>query len=166
MKIILAVALSAVATCFGAAQELTAEARQLHEQLTVRLAPSIRAWVQREAQWMRSDPRWDERRVRLDAQTQFLAQPVIGNDLDALVFLVFMDVLEQLDREMPRPQVPPQPAKKTTKKKASPATNTVVDTRAKLSDEWKERRTKLAERVEELARQLSGFAETLLREIR
>jgi hypothetical protein len=160
-----AVMMSVVAALCGA-EELSPEAQALHQQLLSRVAPAVRTWVLTEAQVVRSDPQCEERRVRVDAQAQFVPQPVVGNDLDALVFLVYVEVLQQLDREISRRQVPVEPAKKMEKKKPSPATNTVVEARARQEQELTERRQKLAGRVDELGRQLWGLSGTLLESIR
>jgi hypothetical protein len=157
--------MSAVTVWCGA-EELSTEAQALQQQLSMRIAPAVRSWVLTEAVRVRSDPQWEERRVRVDAQAQFVPQPVIGNDLDAMVFLVYMEVVQGLDREIGRMPVRVETTKKPAKKKTAATTNTVVAAQVRPEQELKERRAKLAERVDELGRQLSALGATLLQDIR
>jgi hypothetical protein len=165
MRMILTALLMSAAVRLSAA-ELSADARALQQQLSVRISPAVRVWVLTESVRVHSDPQWEERRVRMDAQAQFAGQMVIGPDLDALVFLVYVEVVERLDREISRTQVRAEPTKKPSGKKAVAATNTVVEARIAQEKELVERRAKLAERTDELGRQLSPLGQTLLQNVR
>jgi cell division septation protein DedD len=166
MRLILAAILAGAAAAWCSADELSAEAQALQQRLLLRVSPSVRAWVTAEAQRVRSDPQWGERHVRVDAQAQFAGQTVIGNDLDALVFMVYAETVRQLGREISRPPASAEPPRKAEGKKKAPATNTVAKAIVSPDKERTDQRAKLAERADELARQLSALSETLLQNIR
>jgi len=170
---ILTAVVMSVAASLCSADELSVDARALQQQLAFRMPMAVRSWVMTEVQRVRSDPQWEERRVRVDAQAQFAGQPVIGPDLDALVFLVYVEVVQQLDREIRRGQIRVEPARKRAEKMPSAPSNTVAvvtnavaEAIAQEQQALTERRAKLAEHTDELGRQLSPLSGTLLENIR
>jgi hypothetical protein len=142
------------------AQEVSAEARTLHQQLTFQVAFSVKNWVQLEVRKVRGNPLWDENRVRADAFAQFAGRPLPVSDVDALVFLVFMDVIQTYDQDI-----------RLLRSRAASTGATKTATNAppqQLAPEkaLQEHRAILAVRVGELGRKLLGLQGSLLKSIR
>ncbi len=113
-----------------------------------------------EVRKVHGNPLWDENRVRADAFAQFAGQPLVVSDVDALVFLVFVDVIQAYDQEIRLLQIRAaraEPAKTSTNAPPQPA----LPEKA-----MQEHRAKLAGRVDELGRKLLGLQGTLLKSIR
>lgn len=152
---------------------LSVEARTLQQQLTQRLPASVRSWVSAETQRVVSDPHRSELQTRADAQAHFAPQPVLGFDLDALVFLVYYEALERLEweshRSRPWRALGPktEPSKKAAATNAMPTvTNITTQTPAGKREAAAQRDAVMAQRLEELARQLSPMGMSLLEGIR
>jgi hypothetical protein len=170
-RTVLTAVLISMATALCEAEELSADSQALQRQLGLQLSAAIRTWVLTEAQRVHTDSQWEERQVRMDAQVQFVGQPVVGNDLDALVFLVYAEVVQQMDRRLIRPPTRTEPAKqvpekKTVEKKKATATNTVTTATTRPEQELTDRRAKLLERANELGQKLWPLSQTLLQDIR
>lgn len=166
---ILATAMISLAAALCVADDLSAEAQALHRQLSLRMPPAMQMWVLTEAQRVRADLQWEERHVRMSAQSQFTSRPVIGDDLDALVFLVYTEVLQRFERQL-HPRQVRQPSGKqspsATTNTVPAVTNKFAEAIARQERELAERRARLAVRANELAQRLWTLSGTLLQEIR
>ena len=161
MRTIMSILVMSAVAVLCRADELSVAAQTLQQQLSSRAPMVVRSWVLSEAQRVHSDPRWEERQVRVDAQARFAGQPVFGPDLDAMVFMILAEVVQRLDWDIRRAQIRVDPARKT-----AAATNAVAEVCMRQEVELTKRRAKLAGRADELGRQLSPLAGTLLQNLR
>ena len=171
-----------------ALDDLSVETRTLQQQLSLRVAPRARMWAQMEAQRVYEDAKWDERTVRMDAMGQIGAQGLMGQDIDALVFMSLVEIVRRYDTEIRSqqarvgqslaaqpvkkwnsdPLVKPveKPTEKLSEKTAVTQTNVIATVNAEKLKELEARRAKVVSRVNELSRQLIPFQQQLLQNYR
>jgi hypothetical protein len=91
MVVLLTVVCSLPDRC-GAA-EIPADAARLHDRLSGRIQPSVRAWIRQEANKFRGQSVVDEKRLRADIAARFKGQNLgmggVG-DIETVAFLVMM----------------------------------------------------------------------------
>jgi hypothetical protein len=82
------------------AGDIPADSERLHARLSGRLQPSVRSWINLEANKLRGQPAVDESRLRADILTRFKGQNPGSNDILAIAFLVMMQAAQDADRDL------------------------------------------------------------------
>lgn len=159
-------------------EELPAEATMLYQRLAYRMSGTVRSWVITEARQVKFDARYNENAIRSDALAQFAGRPLAMSDQDALVFLVLMETVQGMDRDIRLAQIQAErtASAKTITNKVAASTNTtaqtasvttaVADTRVRREQELKERRAKFVATLSGIARKISPLQDSLLESIR
>jgi hypothetical protein len=91
------------------AGDIPADSERLHARLSGKIQPSVRSWINLEANKLRGLmesnkrrglPEVDENRLRTDILTRFKGQNLGPNDVDAIAFLVMMQATRDADRDL------------------------------------------------------------------